>query len=84
MIHTESTYLEAGNLKRLHVNQQVIKSNLANDEDEPALTIQYRGEPYRAHEAEWDGPSRLVYADPLSCGARVWIETRAAVRTIVR
>lgn len=34
------------------------------------------------HVVEIDGPSTLVYRpkDPLSCGARVWIETDALVR----
>lgn len=43
------------------------------------LTVKtYKTNTY-AHEVEVLGPSRLVYSPdkPLSCGARVWIETFA-------
>lgn len=80
------TTIHEGLLKRIHVDQARIKWNIKNEGDLPVLTVQARGGPYKAHEVEIDGPTRIVYAphDPLSCGARCWIETTAEVRTVVR
>ncbi len=69
----------------IHVNQHVVRSNHVNDKREPVLTVKtYKDNEY-AHEVEVDGPCRVVYRPdkPLSCGARVWIETQSPVRTIV-
>lgn len=66
---------------RIHVNQHVIKSNAANNENEPVLTIKtYKSNTY-AHRVVINGPSEVVYSPdhPLSCGAKVWIETDAEV-----
>lgn len=66
----------------IHVNQHVIKSNSKTGERKPVLTIKtYKSNTY-ANEVEIDGPSRIVYSPdkPLSCGAKVWIETEALVR----
>lgn len=73
-------------IKRIHVNQHTIKSNRVNGEDAPVLSvITYKGTEH-AHELVIDGPCRIVYSPdkPLSCGARVWIETHAEVERIVR
>ena len=69
----------------IHVNQHVIKRNRLTGERDPTLTVKtYKSNTY-AHEVEIDGPSRVVYSpdNPLSCGAHVWIETEAPVRTII-
>ncbi len=68
-------------LKRIHVNQHVIRRNLKLEEDEPPIRIKSRGQNIAADRVEIDGPSELVYRpqDPLSCGARLWIETRSAL-----
>jgi len=61
----------------IHVNQHVIKSNSKTGERQPVLTVKtYKSNTY-AHTVEIDGPSRIVYSPdkPLSCGAKVWIET---------
>lgn len=66
---------------RIHVNQHVIRSNRANNEDKPTLTVKtYKGNVY-AHEVEILGPSKVIYSPdkPLSCGAHVWIETDSEV-----
>ncbi len=70
-----------GTIKRLHVDQAVIKRNRREGLNDPPLTIQTSAGPIKAHEVTWDGPSRLVHSphDPLSCGARLWIETHAAL-----
>lgn len=65
----------------IHVNQHVIKSNRVNGANEPTLTVKTYKDNRYAHEVDILGPSRIIYnADkPLSCGARVWIETYAEV-----
>ena len=66
---------------RIHVNQHVIKRNAKTGEAEPVLTVKQGRKNTYAHEVEILGPSRVVYSPekPLSCGARVWIETESAV-----
>ena len=68
----------------VHVNQHVIRSNTKTGEREPALTVKnYKSNTY-ANEVQINGPSKVVYSPdkPLSCGARVWIETEAEVLTL--
>jgi hypothetical protein len=65
----------------IHVNQHVVKSNIKTGEREPVLTVKtYKTNTY-ANEVEIKGDSKVVYSHdkPLSCGARVWIETEAEV-----
>ena len=65
----------------IHVNQHVIRSNSKTGERKPVLTVKtYKSNTY-AHTVEIDGPSRIVYSPdkPLSCGAKVWIETHSKV-----
>lgn len=84
MIETSSV-LRAGIVKRIHVDQKRIKANLRDGTDLPPLTVQALGGPYKAHEVEIYGLSRMVYdGTVLSCGARVWLETMGEVKTIVR
>jgi hypothetical protein len=66
---------------KIHVNQHNIKHNAKTGENRPVLTVKtYKSNVY-AHAVEIDGPCRVVYSPnkPLSCGARVWIETEADV-----
>ena len=68
----------------IHVNQHIIKSNLKNNANEPVLTVKtYKNNTY-AHEVTIEDPSKVVYSKdkPLSCGARVWIETQAKVTVL--
>lgn len=70
----------------VHVNQHRIRANIGKPEAErePVLTVKtYKSNTY-AHEVEIQGPARVVYSadKPLSCGARVWIETEAGVRVV--
>ena len=72
--------------KIIHVNQHVIKSNRKNDKRDPVLTVKtYKSNEY-AHEVHIDGPCSIIYSPdkPLSCGAHVWIETKANIETKVR
>ena len=71
-----------GLLKRIHVNQHNIKHNAKNPDDQrPVFTCKTSSNNYKAHSVEVCGPSTLVYSPdkPLSCGAKVWIETVATV-----
>jgi len=65
----------------IHVNQHHIKHNAKTGENLPVLTIKtYKSNTY-AHRVKIKGDSEVVYSPdhPLSCGARVWIETQAEV-----
>jgi len=65
----------------VHVNQHKIKANAKHGTHDPVLTVKtYKSNDY-AHEVEIPGPCRVVYRPehPLSCGARVWIETEGKV-----
>lgn len=68
----------------VHVNQHVIKSNAKNGTNDPVLTVKtYKSNTY-AKEVKIHGESRIVYSPdkPLSCGARVWIETESEVEIV--
>jgi hypothetical protein len=68
----------------IHVNQHKIKRNAKTGEREPVLTCKtYKSNDY-AHEVMVDGPCRIIYRPdkPLSCGARVWIETESEVKRV--
>ena len=68
----------------IHVNQHAIRRNIKAEIKEPVLTVKtYKSNTY-AHEVNIEGPSKLVYLPdkPLSCGARVWLETESKVEVI--
>lgn len=74
--------LRRGTVKRIHVSQPNIKSNRKHGTRLPVLSVVTSSSPVlHADTVEIRGPSRLVYRPdrPLSCGARVWVETRSAV-----
>ena len=65
----------------IHVNQHKIKANTKHGTNDPVLTVKtYKSNTY-AHTVEISGSSRVVHSPqkPLSCGARVWIETESEV-----
>lgn len=68
----------------VHVNQHVIKSNAKNGVCEPVLTVKTYKENVYAHEVKIVGDCIVKYSPdkPLSCGARVWIETQGEVIVI--
>jgi predicted PP-loop superfamily ATPase len=83
--------LRGGLIKRLHVNQFAIRRNGKTGGDEPVITVKTSGGNDYAHEAvivddAGTEVARVVYRpnDPLSCGAKVWIETRNEVRLVLR
>ena len=68
-------------MKRIHVNMHKVRANKKHGTNEPVLTIKEGKSNTYCHEVDILGPSKLVYRPdkPLSCGARVWIETDAAL-----
>ena len=67
--------------KRIHVNQHKIRSNKKHGLNEPVITVKTSKSNDYAHEVEINGPSKVIYSPdkPLSCGAKVWVETEAEV-----
>ena len=67
--------------KVIHINQHVIKRNSKTGEREPVITVKTYKDNNYASEVKVDGPCKIVYSPdkPLSCGAKVWIETQAEI-----
>lgn len=65
----------------IHVNQHVIKRNQKTGERNPVLTVKSYKDNRYGHSVRINGPCILRYEPdrPLSCGARVWIETESPV-----
>lgn len=65
----------------IHVNQHVIRANAKSGARAPVLTVKQGKSNTYAHAVDIHGPCRIVYPPdkPLSCGARVWIETTSDV-----
>ena len=73
----------------MHVNQHVIRRNASTGETAPPLTVKtYKSNDYASEVVirsdAGDEVARIVYRPdaPLSCGARVWIETQHDVEII--
>jgi len=82
--------------KRIHVNQHNIKYNCKRERDErlktnypalPVLTTKFKGKTYKSNRAdikdkEGNILATVIYSPdkPLSCGAKVWIETKMEVK----
>lgn len=73
--------IPAGLVKRLHVDRRIVAQNVKRDENKPAITIQTSKGPIKAHTVWIRGPSLFKQSmdKPLSCGARLWVETHAEV-----
>jgi hypothetical protein len=67
--------------KRIHVNQHVIRRNVKTGEREPVITCKTYKENKYGHQViikDDDGsPDK-----PLSCGARLWLETENDIEVI--
>lgn len=76
--------MKEGTIKRIHVNQHVIRSNAREGHNEPPLRVKTSKANLAGREVIIDGRAKVVYnpEKPLSCGARVWIETRAPVEIL--
>jgi hypothetical protein len=71
-----------GAIKRIHVNKHIIAANAKHGRNDPAITVQTSAGPIACRRVDWDGPSTMVHdaEHQLSCGAKVWIETQAALQ----
>ena len=69
--------LNKGYIKRIHVNQHIIKANKKNGTEDPVLTIKTTSDNIKANHIMIGDNVRLCYApnSPLACGATIWIET---------
>lgn len=66
----------------IHVNRNTLAANKKRGERNPPVTVRTRSRVLGyGQECVIAGASRVVYNEekPLSCGARVWIETEAPV-----
>jgi len=70
-------------ITRIHVNQHHITAN-GRGADLPVLTVKTYKENLKCNEVLIHGPSRVVYSPdkPLSCGAKVWVETESLVEVV--
>jgi len=67
----------------IHVNQHIIKANLKNKEDNPPLTVKTYKTGLNCHEVKFTSGTVIHRPHaPLSCGARVWIETEDEVEIV--
>jgi hypothetical protein len=69
---------------KIHINQHVIKSNHKNNKRDPVITVKTYNSNNYGHQVDILGPSKVIYSPdkPLSCGAKVWIETDSEVIVI--
>lgn len=73
----------------IHVNQNKIRANIHKENPDPVLTVKtYKSNTY-GYEAllkdeQGNVVAKVVYSPhkPLSCGARVWIETQNEVEVM--
>lgn len=68
----------------MHVNQHKIRANNKTGTRDPVLTVKtYKSNEY-CSAVLIHGPSMIVYSPdkPLSCGARVWLETDSEVEVL--
>jgi hypothetical protein len=65
-------------MKRIiHINQHIIRRNNKTGEREPVITCKTYKDNYYCHEVAINKHTKIIYRPdkPLSCGAKVWIET---------
>ena len=66
---------------KIHINQHTIKRNAKTGEREPVITCKTYKDNQYGHEVIIKGECKVIYRpdNPLSCGAKVWIETEGDV-----
>lgn len=76
--------MRRGVVKRIHVNQHIVKANRKSGEREPVITIQTSKGPFTAKDIKIHGSSKVIYSPdkPLKCGATIWVETKAPITVI--
>jgi len=68
--------LADGTIKRIHVNQHILRANRTQGKDDPPLTVQTSAGSFTARTVHF-ARGKTVYRpeQPLGCGAVIWIET---------
>ena len=68
-------------IKRIHINQQIIRRNRKTGKRDACITIKTRGRSIYAQNVDIMGESEVIYSPdkPLDCGAQVWVETKGSV-----
>lgn len=76
--------IEAGKIKRIHVNQHIIKANRKNGESNPPLSIICGGKTTHHMSMKIRGEMEIIYSPqkPLGCGAEIWMETKSEIETV--
>ena len=71
-------------IKRIHVNQHNVKYNKKHNSNKPVITVKTSKSNDYGHEVDIKGKSKVKYRPnkPLSCGAKVWIETKEEITII--
>ena len=69
-------------IKRIHINMHHIRYNKKHNAKKPVITVKTSKENVYGHRVKILGGSDVIYSPdkPLSCGARVWIETESEVK----
>ena len=69
---------------KIHVNQHKIRANKKHGTNDPVITVKTSKSNTYGHEVIINGSSKVIYNPdkPLSCGAKVWIETESEVVVI--
>ena len=68
-------------IKRIHVNMHHIRYNNKHEDKKPVITVKTSKSNTYGNKVKINGPSKVIYSPdkPLSCGAKVWIETKSEV-----
>jgi hypothetical protein len=63
------------------VNKHIIAANAKTGANDPAITVQTSAGSFNCRTVAWSGMSLMTHdaEHPLSCGAKVWIETHCAL-----
>lgn len=72
--------VRGGLIKRIHINQHNIRANTKGS-NLPVMSVKTSKENIKCNKVLIKGESELVYSPdkPLSCGAKVWIESKSEV-----
>jgi hypothetical protein len=74
----------AKKLKRIHINQHVIRANAKTGERNPVITVKGSNTNDYGNTVIINEHTKVIYSPdkPLSCGAKVWIETTEEVELV--
>ena len=68
--------LTDGTIKRIHVNQHVLRTNRKNGTNDPPITVQTSAGSFTARTVYFSKGKTMYRPErPLGCGAVLWIET---------